>query len=259
MVAVVACGPKKEAPKTLVLYYSQTANTEKVAQLIAEKTGSDIERIVPVSPYDGTFEETIKRSSGEKSKGILPEIKPIKADISKYDVIFLGYPVWFGTMAPPVERLLSEVDFAGKKIVPFCTFGSGGLVSSTKDIVSKQPGAEVLEGYGVRAARMASMPSEVERFLIEGGFIEGEVAPLAAYSELKAVSEEEAAIFDAAVEGYPMLHAKAMRVASRPISGGTEYLFTALDAVPGVKPEIEIKVYVTALDGQTPEFTQVVR
>ena len=82
-----------------------------------------------------------------------------------YDVVFLGYPVWFGTFAPPVITWLNNVDLSGKTIVPFCTFGSGGLDSSTRDLAAKQPNANILPGYGVRAARLAAMPKEVDQFL----------------------------------------------------------------------------------------------
>ncbi len=264
MVVAVSCGTKKEeAPKVLVLYYSQTSNTKTVAQEIATKTGADIEEIVPVTPYDGDFQATIQRCMEEREKGITPEVKPIAADLTKYDVIFLGYPVWFGTFAPPVGAFLDQVDLSGKKVVPFCTFGSGGLDSSVKNLAEKQPNAEILPGYGVRAARMAAVPNEVDQFLKAGGFIEGEYTKLEAFPEQQPVTEEESAIFDAAVKDYQMIHAQAKTVASRTIPGGTEYLFTAVDlpreGAPQDAPAGEMKVYVTVLEGAAPEFTQVVR
>ncbi|MBR5725072.1 MAG: hypothetical protein IKX62_06855, partial [Bacteroidales bacterium] len=158
VLVAAACGPKKaDAQKALVLYYSQSNNTKAVAEAIADKLGADIEAILPVNPYDGSYQETIARSGQEREQGILPEIQPLKADLSKYDVIFLGYPIWFGTYAPPVAAWLETVDLSGKKVVPFCTFGSGGLDASVKDLVAKQPKAEVLPGYGVRAARLEAM------------------------------------------------------------------------------------------------------
>ena len=263
MTAAVSCGTKKEAPKVLVLYYSQTSNTKTVAQEIATKVGADIEEIIPVKPYDGDFQATIERCNQERMQGVKPEIKPIAADLAKYDVIFIGYPVWFGTFAPPIAAFLDQVDLNGKKVVPFCTFGSGGLDSSVKNLSEKQPNAVILPGYGIRAARMAAVPKEVDQFLKAGGFIEGEYTQLEAFPEPKPVSEEESAIFDAAVGDYPMIHAKASTVASRTIPGGTEYLFTAVDLPreggPQAPPPGEMKVYVTALEGEAPEFTQVVR
>lgn len=214
MMTAISCGPKKEAQKVLVLYYSQTSNTKAVAEEIATRLGADIEEIVPVIPYDGDFKATIERCVQDREQGGLPEIQPIAADLAQYDIVFVGYPVWFGTYAPPIASLLDQVDLSGKKVVPFCTFGSGGLESSTKDLAEKLPDAEILPGYGVRAARLEAMPQEVDQFLKAGGFLEGEYTQLEDFPEPQAVNEEESALFDAAVDGYPMIHAKATMVAT---------------------------------------------
>ena len=264
----VSCGskketPKEEAPKMLVLYYSQTGNTKAVAEEIANKLGADIEEITMEDPYDPDFQATIDRCLKEREQDILPTIHPVKADLANYDVIFLGYPVWFGTYAPPVITFLNSADLSGKKIVPFCTFGSGGLESSVKDLVAAEPNAEVLPGYGVRAARLDAMPKEVDNFLKANGFLEGEYTKLAEFPEQHEVSADEAAIFDAAVDGYPMLHAKAKTVATRTLPDGTEYLFTAVDLPrednPKMPPAGEMQVYVTVANGAAPIFTKVIR
>jgi len=265
---VVSCGPKKETPKEetpkiLVLYYSQTSNTKAVAEEIASKIGADIEEIVATKPYEKDFQATIDRCKQEREEGILPEIQPIKAGLAKYDVIFLGYPIWFGTYAPPMITFLDKMDLSGKKIVPFCTFGSGGLESSVKDLAVAEPNAEILPGYGVRAARLQAMPKEVDQFLKANGFLEGEYTQLSEFPEQHAVSEEETAIFDTAVDGYAMLNAKAKTVASRTIPNGVEYLFTAEDLPredkPNMPPAGDIKVYVLVEEGATPVFTNVIR
>ena len=264
MMAATACGPKKEATATdneeakLVLYYSQTSNTKTVAREIATRLGADIEEIIPLKPYEGDLQATVERCRQEREEGITPEIQPLTSDLSQYDVIFLGYPVWFGTYAPPVAALLDQVDLSGKKIVPFCTFGSGGLVSSTKDLAGKEPGAEILPGYGVRAARLEAVPYEVDQWLKRLGFLEGEYTKLDEFPEQHPVSDEEAAVFDAAVDGYPMLHAKAETVASRAIPDGVEYLFVAEDTGETAS-QTRIQVYVTVKTGEAPVFTQVVR
>ena len=265
ILAAVSCGQREDAPKVLVLYYSQTENTKAVAQEIATALSADMEEIVPVEPYNGTYEETIQRCIRERESGVLPDIQPIQVNIADYDIIFVGYPVWFGTCALPMLTCLGEIDLAGKKVVPFCTFGSGGLVSSTADILKKQPDAEVLPGYGVRAARMAAMPEEVDQFLKASGFLEGDFIKLEDFPEAHAVNEEETAIFDAAIDGYSMLSAKASKLASRAIPGGREYKFIALspsrNATPGSTEDsmVEITVYVTVKEGEVPVFTQVVR
>ena len=267
MTLALACN-RSQAPKILVLYYSQTGTTEKVAQAIQTSLGADIEAIVPVESYGTDYQATIARGGKELREGILPEIQPLKADITAYDIIFIGYPIWFGTYAQPIATVLATQNFAGKKVVPFCTFGSGGLDSSVKNMQEKIPDAEILPGYGVRAARIDAVPAEIDRFLKAGGFIQGETVKLEEFPAPKPVTEEESAIFDAAVGDYPMMHAKAEEVASRSVPGGTEYLFTARDLpreMPGgqapkdLPPAGTMKVYVLVADGQAPVFTQVVR
>ena len=261
LILAVSCSQKK-APKTLVLYYSQTQTTQKVAEEIANRLGADIEAILPVVPYDGDFQATIMRGQKEAAEGVFPELQPLSVDVNAYDVIFLGYPIWFGTYAPPIAALLNTVDLSGKKIVPFCTFGSGGLDSSVKDLEAKLPDAEILPGYGVRQARLDAVPAEIDYFLKSNGFLEGEYVRLDDFSEVRPVTEEESAIFDTAVGTYPMIRAKATEVSSRFVPGGVEYLFAAKD-VP-MNPDMEmpdhfIKVYVLAEEGKDPVFTQVLR
>lgn len=261
LLLAVACNNEK-APKVLVLYFSQNGTTKAVAEEIQARLGADIEAIVPVEAYDGDYAATIARSREEREGDVLPELQPLTSDISSYDIIFLGYPIWFGTYAQPVKTLLASQDFAGKKVVPFCTFGSGGLDSSARDLAEKLPGAQIMPGYGVRAARIAAAPAEIDMFLKENGFIKGDFTPLPEFPEQHPASEEEAAIFDAAVEGYPMINAKATMVSSREIPDGTEYLFTAVNLPREDMPDMpvrEMKVYVKAVEGQAPEFTQVVR
>ena len=253
----LSCAPKKaDAPKALVLYYSQTGTTEKVALAIAEKTGADVEAIVAVNPYDGDYNATIQRGLQEMQNGIYPELQPLTSNLADYDVVFIGYPVWFGTYAPPVETLLNTADLKGKKVVPFCTFGSGGLDSSSKAIAAKLTESEVLPGYGVRAARIDAIDAELDQFLKAGGFIEGEAVVVEAYPEAVLVTEEQAAIFNAAVASYAMIQAEAETVASRThFLGGQEYLFTAKDVRNGAA----MKVYVLVEEGKDPVFTQVCR
>jgi len=256
---------KGKAPKMLVLYYSLTSNTKTVAQEIATRLHADIEEITLVEPYDTAFQATIDRCKADREKGISPEINPLKSKVADYDVVFIGYPIWFGTYAPPIATLLDKIDLSGKTVVPFCTFGSGGLESSAKDLAAKQPKATIRQGYGVRAARLDAVPKEVENFLARNFFADGKFDMPEPFPEQHPVSAEEAAIFDAAVDGYPMLNAKATAVASRSIldGDGTEYQFTAMDKPredkPDMHPASEIQVYVLVEKDKAPVFTRVVR
>jgi len=134
-----ACTPKDTDNKQLVLYYSQTGSTKAVAEEIRKMLDTDIEVIELVNPYTGTYDETLERVKQERKSGQLPVLKPLKADLSKYEVIYLGYPIWFGTYALPIASLVKENDFEGKKIVPFCTFGSGDMESAMEDLKKALP------------------------------------------------------------------------------------------------------------------------
>ncbi len=249
-----------EMKKTLVLYYSQTGATKAVAEEIQQQLGADIELIEVEVPYDGDFQATIARCQQEKEAGELPKMKPLKSNVSDYDVVFLGYPVWFGTYASPVAALLASEKFAGKKVITFCTFGSGGLQSSTKDVKEALPEAEVIEGYGVRNARISAIHDEVSRFLIEGGYKEGEIEALPAFMEHKPVTDADVEVFNQACGDYQFPLGTPVDVAIRETANSTDYEFSAKSQNPtGEETMATIYVTVGKAEGAKPEFTQVVR
>lgn len=260
--ALAGCQPqtgdtasKANHSNRLVLYYSQTGVTAQVAQELAKATGADIERIEALTPYDGTYEQTIERGRKERESGQMPAINPVQADIAAYDTIFLGYPVWFGTYANPVATVLQVKSFEGKTVVPFCTFGSGGLQASAANIQAAQPKANVVAGYGVREARIEKAAAELDRFLKENGHLAGAVEPLPPYGESAPVGEAEVAIFDAACGDYPHPLGRPIEVAYRETPDATHYRYSVDGGTR--KPWI---IYVEApADGSRPMFTQVLR
>ena len=241
------------AQKMLVLYYSETGTTKTVAEELQQQLGADIEAVEAVEPYTGNFQETIQRGQREMQNG-MPAIKPLKSDIKKYDIVFLGYPIWFGTYANPIATLVKEQNFAGKKIVPFCTFGSGGLNTSADALKKALPKAEIQQGYGVRTARVAAAAKELDCFLKENGYKKGTIAKLPEYSAQQPVTEKEKALFDAACSSYQSPLGTPSTVGKRTTPDGTDYKFT----VKGQSPSI-IYVTVGKEPGAKPEFTQVVR
>lgn len=264
ILTLVSCNSQKKkgdnTQKYLVVYYSQTGATQKVAQEFAKLLNADTLRLDVEQPYNGTYEETIERCQKEMANNELPALKAFKTDFTKYDTIFIGYPIWFGTYAPPIASLVKDIDFAGKKIVPFCTFGSGGLNSSSTALKQALPQAEILSGYGVRNARITKSPAEVERFLIENGYLQGEVEKLPDYTPQQPVTEEEIAIFDAACGDYTYPLGTPVSVGKRATANGTDYRFTAKSKdVAGNDVEAIIFVTVSQEAGSKPEFTEVVR
>ncbi len=248
------------AQKKLVLYYSETGSTKAVAEELQKQLQADIEAIEPVKPYSGNFQETMQRGQREMQSGETPELKALKAKLSDYDVIFLGYPIWFGTYAVPIATLVKENDFAGKTLVPFCTFGSGGLNTSSDALKKALPKAKIQQGYGVRTARVTAAAKELDRFLKENGYKKGTVAPLPAYSAQQPVTEQDKAIFDAACSSYQFPLGTPQTVGKRTTSDSTDYMFTVKSrGFDGTESTSTIYVTVGKEEGAKPEFTQVVR
>lgn len=247
-----------EKKKSLVLYYSQTGTTQVVAEAIQQLTGADIVKFDAVDAYTGSYAETIQRCQEEMKNGTVPAVNSLDIDLAKYDVIYLGCPIWFGTCARPMFGLLEACDLSGKTIVPFCTFGSGGLETAVADIRKYEPNANVVEGYGVRTARIDAASDEVYRFLVLNGHIDGEAEAYTDYSEQAPVSADEVAIFDAACSSYQFPLGTPITVGSRTTPNGIDYRFVAnsqnMDGTAS-----ESIVLVTVQEGKTPEFTRVIR
>lgn len=132
--------------KVLIAYYSLSGNTKAVAEKIQNITGGDIFEIEPVKPYPNEYNAVVELAKREKAAEATPDIKG-SVDVSKYDVIFVGTPVWWYTMATPVRTFVSKNDFSGKVIAPFCTHGGGGASATFSDIKKYASAAEVLEGF----------------------------------------------------------------------------------------------------------------
>ncbi len=264
LICGIACKSSKtgktEAPegKTLVLYYSQTGATKSIAEELQNQLGCDIDSIVAVNPYDGDYGQTIARWMQEKNDSVKVDIKPLSVNLDDYDTIFLGFPIWGGTYALPIASFLSDNKLNGKNVVTFATFGSGGIEKATIDMAIALPNAEVKEGYGVRNLRTAKAPTEIKRFLIENGYIEGEIESLPDFSEPTEVSDKEATIFHAACDNYQFPLGTPVSVSSRKTPYGDEYEFGVKSKSPDGNESNAI-IYVIANEGETPEFTKVVR
>lgn len=122
--------------KMLVVYYSwSNGNTKKIAEQLANKTGADIVRIETAEPYSGSHEDVVEQGKREVEAGFMPLINPISVNIADYDVIAIGTPTWWYTMAPAVLTFLTTNDFTGKTVIPFMTNGGwpGHVIKDMKD------------------------------------------------------------------------------------------------------------------------------
>ena len=122
--------------KILVAYYSATGSTEKVAQEIARETGADTFVITPVQPYtsdDFNWGNDDSRVSGEHNDESLRDVELTQVtpdNWESYDIVFIGYPIWWYIAAWPVNNFVSGNDFSGKTVIPFCTSASSGIGDS---------------------------------------------------------------------------------------------------------------------------------
>lgn len=159
----------EEGERTLVVYFSATGNTKAVAEKIAELTGADIYEIVPAEPYtadDLDYNVSDCRANREMNDASArPAIGSDSIDVSGYDTVMIGYPIWWGTMPRIINTFLDTYDLSGKVILPFCTSGGSGVSQSVSDIRSVEPDADVRAGLRARNAQ----DSGIESWLNENG------------------------------------------------------------------------------------------
>ena len=108
--------------RVLTVYYSwSNGNTERIAKMLQKEIGGDIVRIDTITPYEGSYDDVVNQGQEEVQRGYEPEIKPLGVNISDYDVIAVGTPTWWYTMAPAVLTFLHTESFADKTVIPFMT------------------------------------------------------------------------------------------------------------------------------------------
>lgn len=141
--------------RVLVLYFSETGNTQRLANLIYEEVGGDFRRIEPVDPYptgDALFDVTEEEANTDAR----PEFQDLNINMDDYDTIFIGYPIWWYQMPMILYTFFDTYDLSGKTIVPFNTHEGSGNGGTFQDIARLEPNATVLEGLSIRGGNMDS-------------------------------------------------------------------------------------------------------
>lgn len=139
--------------KTLVAYFSATDSTKRVAEYIAKAVGGDLFEITPEDPYtdsDLNYNDKESRVSKEHdnvSERNVPLAKVTPDNFEEYDTVYIGYPIWWGIAAWPVNSFVTENDFSGKTVIPFCTSASSGLGNSGELLKDMSNGGNWLEGH----------------------------------------------------------------------------------------------------------------
>lgn len=158
------------AEKVLVLYFSQSGNTEAVANFIHDAVGGDIVRLETETPYPSDYDELVDYAQEEQRENARPALSTNIDNIDEYDTIFLGYPNWWGDMPMPIYTFLDEYDLSGKTIAPFITHGGSGLSGTPENIKEEEPNATVTEGLAVSGSSSRNAQSTVNNWLSQIGF-----------------------------------------------------------------------------------------
>ena len=141
--------------------YIKVGNTMKIAQVIAEKTGAELFEVAPAEKYPADYDTCIDVAKKEQNRKARPAIAQDK-DISEYDVIFLGYPVWWGDIPMCMYTFIEAHDWAGKTVIPFCTHEGSGSGRTDRTLKSALKAAEVKRVMAMRGSTAQNNPSEVE-------------------------------------------------------------------------------------------------
>lgn len=228
-----AAQPEAAAPqasKSLVVYYSQNGATKKLAEIFQKAKNADMFEIATVTPYPSTYDSTIAAVGAQRESKQWPALVNPKADLAKYDTVYLGYPIMFGSFAPPVYTFLDSNDLSGKVVVPFCTYGSGGRKASAAELKTLEPNANVTLAYGISNKRItAENGAEVAAKEVEGFFADLATGKtdemlMGGFTDQRPLTAEDSAVFATATKDYAYLKLAPLSVATQVVAG-TNYLF----------------------------------
>lgn len=169
--------------KILIAYYSRKGqnylsgqivdlsigNTEVIASKIQKLTGGDLFEIKTVKSYPEDYDETTKVVREELQANARPALVRLIDNIDEYEVIYLGYPNWWGTFPMAVFSFLESADFSGKTIIPFCTNEGSGMGHSESDIKELCPSAKILSGITFLGTGIENADKRIEDWVINNG------------------------------------------------------------------------------------------
>lgn len=146
----------KTTKKILIAYFSWSGNTKAVAEEIHKQIGGELVEIVPETAYPTSYNATVDKAKQEQQANARPAVKTKIPDFSQYDVVFLGYPNWWGSYPMPVATFIDKLNWQGKTVAPFFTHG-GGVQRCQSDLAKLLPNASfapylVLSGSSARSA-----------------------------------------------------------------------------------------------------------
>ena len=161
--------PTETGSKSLVVYFSWSGNTEHVAKSIQTQTDSDIFEIVPTIPYSDDYDTVVDLAQEEQRNNARPAISSSIENIEQYDVIYVGFPNWWGDMPMILYTFFDTYDLSGKTVALFCTSGGSGLSGTVNEVKSLEPNATVTQGLHIGSGSSSNPDRAVSEWLHDIG------------------------------------------------------------------------------------------
>lgn len=161
--------PTETGSKSLVVYFFWSGNTENVAKSIQSQTDSDIFEIVPATPYSDDYDTVVDLAQVEQRENARPEIANSIENIADYDVVYVGFPNWWGDMPMILYTFFDTYDLSGKTVALFCTSGGSGLSDTVNEVKSLEPNATVTAGLHIGSGSSSNPDNAVSEWLNDIG------------------------------------------------------------------------------------------
>ncbi len=156
----------------LVVYFSWSGNTETIANEVASQTGADIFKLEPTTPYSNDYNTVLDEAQAEQRADARPEVMGGIENFDSYDVIYLGFPNWWGDMPMILYSFLDGYDLSGKTIAPFVSSGGSGFSGALSAIASAEPGASLTDGLSLSSEASKDPGGAVTDWLADIGLAE---------------------------------------------------------------------------------------
>ncbi len=165
---IIVNDPSAKENNVLIAFFSHTGTTTAIAKHLHNLTGGDILHIKPQTRYTKNYDRLVQIAQRELRDNARPKLTTLAKNIDSYDVIYVGYPIWWGKAPRVVNSFLEQYDLSGKTIIPFCTSGGSDIEGSIPDLMQSSEGADFKEGYTAAAGD----EEEVKEWLIQIGELE---------------------------------------------------------------------------------------
>ena len=155
----------KNGKKVLIVYFSWSGNTHTVAEYIHNTAGGTMARIIPENDYASDYDTVVDVAKQEKKDNVRPKFKDLGVNPEEYDVIFIGYPIWWYTLPMIMYTFFDTYDLSGKTIIPFNTHEGSDDSGTYKTIQELEPNATVLDGLAIRGNEVSTAEEQVKEWL----------------------------------------------------------------------------------------------